>query len=186
MTSSLEIWDAATLEHVGSHSFGINWGSLTWVDFHDGYWWMVFANYDQPYGPDRTPYGRKAATQLIKFTQDFRMVEAWTLPKALLDKFALMSNSGGSWGPDGFLYLTGHDLGELYKMRLPTSGSVLELVATIPIERARPGNRLGSIGSRRHLRRRPCDIARAAGGRQQQGRSVPAHAMTGRFDDLTI
>ncbi|MFN7981796.1 MAG: hypothetical protein U0Q11_08050 [Vicinamibacterales bacterium] len=57
MTSSLEIFDAATLEHVGTHSFGINWGSLTWVDRRDGFWWMVFANYDQPYGPNKTPYG---------------------------------------------------------------------------------------------------------------------------------
>jgi hypothetical protein len=133
MTSSLEIWDAATLEHVGSHSFGINWGSLTWVDFRDGFWWMVFANYDQPYGPNRTPYGNKLNTQLIKFTADFRMVEAWTLPRSILDKFGVMSNSGGSWGPDGSLYLTGHDLGELYRMRLPAAGSVLELVATLPM-----------------------------------------------------
>jgi len=132
MTSSLEIWDANTLEHIGSHSFGINWGSLTWVDFHDGFWWMVFANYDQPIGPNRTPYGNKPATQLIKFTPDFRMLESWVLPKSILDKLALMSNSGGSWGPDGFLYLTGHDLGEVYKVRLPSAGSTLELVATIP------------------------------------------------------
>ena len=41
MTSSLEIFDTATLAHVGSHSFGINWGSLTWADFHAGFWWMV-------------------------------------------------------------------------------------------------------------------------------------------------
>ena len=133
MASSLEIFDAATLEHIGSHSFGINWGSLTWVDFHDGFWWMVFANYDQPYGPNRTPYGNKLNTQLIKFTPDFRMLEGWTLPKPLLDRFGVMSNSGGSWGPDGFLYLTGHDLGELYKMRLPRVGSVLELVETFPM-----------------------------------------------------
>jgi hypothetical protein len=132
MTSSLEIFDAANLEHVGNHSFGINWGSLTWVDIHDGFWWMVFANYDQPYGPNKTPYGNKLNTQLIKFTQDFRMVESWTLPKSILDKFELMSNSGGSWGPDGFLYLTGHDPAEIYKMRLPKAGSVLELVATLP------------------------------------------------------
>jgi hypothetical protein len=64
MTSSLEIWDAATMEHIGNHSFGINWGSLTWVDFHDGHWWMTFANYDQPYGPGKTPYGYKTATQI--------------------------------------------------------------------------------------------------------------------------
>ncbi len=133
MTSSLEIFDAATLEHVGSHSFGINWGSLTWVDRKDGFWWMVFANYDQPYGPNKTPYGHKVNTQLIKFTADFQMVEAWTLPSSILDKFEQMSNSGGSWGPDGLLYLTGHDPAEIYKMRLPSVGSVLELVETIPM-----------------------------------------------------
>ena len=133
MTSSLEIFDADTLEHVGSHSFGINWGSLTWVDFRDGFWWMVFANYDQPYGPDRSKYGNKLNTQLIKFTPAFQMVEAWALPRSILDKFDVMSNSGGSWGPDGYLYLTGHDLGELYKVQLPKAGAVLELVATIPM-----------------------------------------------------
>lgn len=133
MTSSLEIFDADTLEHVGSHSFGINWGSLTWVDHKDGFWWMVFANYDQPYGPNKTPYGGTRATQLIKFTADFQVVESWALPTSVLDKFDLMSNSGGSWGPDGFLYLTGHDLAEVYRMRLPRAGSVLELVATLPL-----------------------------------------------------
>ena len=154
MTSSLEIWDAATLNHVGSHSFGINWGSLTWVDFYRGFWWMTFANYDQPLGPGRTPYGHKAATQLIKFTPEFQMVESWTLPKSLLDRFGEMSNSGGSWGPDGFLYLTGHDPAELYRVRLPKSGSVLELVDVIPMnirgqgiawDRSTPGTIYGVV-----------------------------------------
>src|SRR6476620_9340377 len=94
---------------------------------------MALVNYDQPYGPNLAAYGYKAATQVIKFSQDFRMLGAWVLPKAILDKLGVMSNSGGSWGPDGFLYLTGHDLGELYKVRLPKAGSVLELVATIPM-----------------------------------------------------
>ncbi|MGE0816498.1 MAG: cycloisomerase [Vicinamibacterales bacterium] len=168
MTSSLEVFDADTLEHVDSHSFGIRWGSLTWVDFHDGFWWMTFANYDQPYGPGGTPYGHKAATQLIKFTTDFHMVEAWTLPAAILDKFDLMSNSGGSWGPDGFLYLTGHDLAELYRMRLPAAGSVLDLVATIPMavrgqgiawDRSEPGVIYGIV--------RATAAERAAGGRNK-------------------
>jgi hypothetical protein len=94
---------------------------------------MTFANYDVPYGPNRAPYGYKAATQMVKFTADFRYVESWVLPKAILDKFEAMSNSGGSWGPDGYLYLSGHDPAEVYKMRLPTAGSVLELVDTIPM-----------------------------------------------------
>ena len=133
MTSSLEIFDAETLEHVDSHSFGIQWGSLTWVDWHDGHWWMTFANYDKPFGPNKTPYGYKANTLLVKMTHDFRTVESWTLPKVLLDKFEDMSNSGGSWGPDGSLYLTGHDPAELYRMRFPKAGSVLELAAVIPM-----------------------------------------------------
>jgi len=62
---------------------------------------------------------------------DFKYVESWVLPKAILDKFEAMSNSGGSWGPDGFLYLTGHDPAD--KMRLPKAGSVLELVEVIPM-----------------------------------------------------
>ncbi|MBL8522241.1 MAG: cycloisomerase [Betaproteobacteria bacterium] len=133
MTSSVEIFDAASMEHIGSHSFGINWGSLTWVDFHQGHWWMGFANYDRLLGPNKTPYGVKANTQVIKFDSTFRMVQSWTLPKVLLDKFEDMSNSGGSWGPDGFLYLTGHDPAELYRMRLPKAGSVLEVVDVIPM-----------------------------------------------------
>ena len=47
------------------------------------------------------------------------------LPKPVLDSFEEMSNSGGSWGPDGLLYLTGHDPAEIYNMRLPKAGSVL-------------------------------------------------------------
>lgn len=133
MTSSLEIWDAATMQHIGNHSFGINWGSLTWVDFYNGHWWMTFANYDVPYGPNKTPYGYKAATQMVKFTADFKYAESWVLPKSILEKFESMSNSGGSWGPDGYLYLSGHDPAEVYKMRLPSAGSVLELVETIPM-----------------------------------------------------
>mgnify|MGYP000874624901 CR=1 FL=1 len=133
MTSSVEIWDAETMQHLGNHSFGINWGSLTWVDFYNGHWWATFANYDVPYGPNKTPYGYKAATQMVKFSADFKYVESWVLPKAILDKFESMSNSGGSWGPDGYLYLSGHDPAEVYKMRLPKAGSVLELVEVIPM-----------------------------------------------------
>lgn len=154
MTSSVEIFDAGSMTHVGSHSFGIQWGSLTWMDWHDGHWWMTFANYDRLLGPGKTPYGHKANTVMVKFTRDFRPLESWTLPKALLDKFEDMSNSGGSWGPDGFLYLTGHDPAELYRMRLPKAGSVLEVVDIIPMnirgqgiawDRSQPGVIYGII-----------------------------------------
>ena len=139
MTSSLEIWDAATMEHVGSHSFGIQYGSLTWVDWRDGHWWMGFANYDKPFGPNKSKYGDKRNTLIVKMTKDFRTVAAWTLPKVLLDKFEDMSNSGGSWGPDQQLYLTGHDPAELYRVRFPKAGSVMELAEVIPMNIRGPG-----------------------------------------------
>lgn len=133
MTSSLEIFDTETMAHVGTHSFGIQWGSLTWVDWYAGHWWMTFANYDRLLGPNKTPYGHKANTVMVKFDKDLRPLQSWTLPKAILDKFEDMSNSGGSWGPDGDLYLSGHDPAEIYRMRLPKAGSVLELVSVLPM-----------------------------------------------------
>lgn len=133
MTSSLEIFDAATMTHVGTHSFGIGRGSLTWVDWHEGAWWMTFANYDRLLGPGKTPYGHKANTVMVKFDRDFREIQSWTLPTEILDRFEDMSNSGGSWGPDGDLYLSGHDPAEIYRMRIPKAGSVLELFEVLPM-----------------------------------------------------
>ena len=94
---------------------------------------------------------------MIKFTKDFRPLQSWTFPKAMLDKFAHRSNSGGSWGPDGYLYLTGHDLAELYRVRLPKAGSVLEVIDVIPMnirgqgiawDRSQPGVIYGVIRAR--------------------------------------
>ena len=183
MTSSLEVFDAKTLKHLASHSFGINWGSLTWVDWHNGYWWMGFANYDRPFGPNKSPYGYKVATQVIKFSADFRPLEFWTLPKSLLDKFEQMSNSGGSWGPDGYLYLSGHDPAEVYKVRLPKMGSVLEVVETLPMNIRGQGiawDRNGKADDRRPYRRTGSlwGIIRATDGEKKAGGE---HRVTG-FD----
>jgi len=154
MTSSVEIFDVDTMQHVGTHSFGVRWGSLTWVDWHDGHWWMTFANYDQKIGPEDTPYGRKENTVMVKLTTSFEPLQSWTLPTAVLDRFEDMSNSGGSWGPDGFLYLSGHDPAEVYKMKLPEAGAVLELVEIVPLnirgqgiawDRSEPGVLYGII-----------------------------------------
>lgn len=131
MTSSVEIWDAKTLNHIDSHSFGIRWGSCTWIDRHNGNWWAVFGHYDEfanEIGKDNR------WTTLVQFNDDWQPVESWVLPPEILDRFDGKSNSGGSWGPDGLLYLFGHDRGELYAMRLPKMGSILELVEIIPIE----------------------------------------------------
>ncbi len=131
MTSSIEIWDAATLEHTGSHSFGIQWGSFTWVDRHNGFWWAAFAHYNKL--SDQTHTDNTYST-LVKFDDYWQVQEAWVYPQELLNRFEGMSNSGGSWGPDGRLYLTGHDQNELYVVGLPSAGSTLVLEEIIPIE----------------------------------------------------
>jgi hypothetical protein len=129
MESSVEVFDARTLEHVDSHSFGIDRGSLTWIDHHDGHWWAAFANYDRVI--DGAVYGDTDNTQVVKMDEDFEVIAGYTIPTAILDRFRPMSNSGGSWGPDGRLWITGHDLGEAYVMEPPRAGSELRWVATV-------------------------------------------------------
>jgi hypothetical protein len=134
MTSSVEVWDAASMQHVGTHSFGIMWGSLTWLDRHENAWWAVFANYSRVFGPRQHPYGNTYWTTLVKFDERWQWQEAWTFPETVLKRAEPMSISGGSWGTDGLLYVTGHDNPEVYAMRLPKMGSILEHVATYPIK----------------------------------------------------
>ena len=69
---------------------------------------------------------------MVKFDKNWQVLQAWIFPLDLLNRFADMSNSGGSWGPDGSLYLTGHDPAEVYKIRFPEAGSILEVEQVIP------------------------------------------------------
>jgi len=133
MTSSVEIWNADGMTHAGTHSFGINRGSLTWLDRHEGQWWGAFANYDKVQSGQTEPYGMTDRTQVVRFEENFEVSESWTLPPEILDRMRPMSNSGGSWGSDGFLYLTGHDHGEIYVMELPVAGSELHWAATVKV-----------------------------------------------------
>ena len=52
------------VEHVGTHSFGIQWGSLTWVDWHDNHWWMRGGR--RP--PVRAGDGRRSAARAVLST----------------------------------------------------------------------------------------------------------------------
>ena len=128
MTSSIEVWDAATLRHVESHSFGVHAGSATWVDRRDGAWWVVFANYETTGG---LPGRGVEWTVLERYDDQWRRTGGWTLPAALVARIRPYSNSGGVWAPDGSLYLTGHDRREMYVVRLPAAGSELEWVETV-------------------------------------------------------
>ncbi len=130
MISSMERFDRSTLKHVGTHAFGPGRGSLTWIDWHEGSWWACFANYD---GRGGEPPRDHRSTVLVRFNEQFVEQQSWLFPEDVLTSFSHMSASGGRWGANGFLYVTGHDLPEIYVLRLPASGSRLEHVTTIKI-----------------------------------------------------
>lgn len=128
MWSRVERFDARTLAHLGSREIADAPGSLTWLDWHGGAWWAAFANYD---GRGGTPGRDHRETVVVRYDRAFHEIARWHFPNSILDRFAPMSASGGAWGPDGLLYVSGHDRPELYAMRAPAGGGVLELVATI-------------------------------------------------------
>lgn len=128
MVSSVEIFDPAKMAHLRSIPLGKQPGSLTWADWKDGAWWATFANYD---GRGGEPGRDHRATTLVKFDARWTPLQSWTFPDTVLERFKPASASGGAWGPGGLLYVTGHDHGEIYLLRVPASSSVLEHVATL-------------------------------------------------------
>ena len=130
MFSSIEVFDTETMQPVESHSFGIFGGSATWIDRRDGFWWVAFANYA---GNGGVPGQGPSWTMLMKFDQDWRWAGGYAYPREVVERFGEMSNSGGTWGEDGLLYLTGHDNAEIYAMSIPQSGSLLVLEKTLPV-----------------------------------------------------
>lgn len=126
--SSIEWFDTARMRHVASRSLGPGRGSLTWLDWHDGSWWACFAQYD---GKGGEPGRDHRDTTLVRFDAHFAEQGAWLFPQEVLARLAPYSSSGGVWGKDGLLYVTGHDRPELYALRLPRAGSRLEWVATL-------------------------------------------------------
>ncbi len=90
-------------------------------------------HYDRVPAGDTEPYGETENTQVVRLDKDLQVAEGFTIPPVILDRFRPMSNSGGSWGPDGRLWLTGHDLGEAYVMEPPVAGSELRWIATVKL-----------------------------------------------------
>jgi len=129
--SSVEFFDPVTLAHKRTVSLGLGTGSLTWVDWHDGHWWAMFANYDKKGG--EAPRDHRH-TVLVKFGAAWSRRESWALPASILERIAPMSISGGGFDRDDNLWLSGHDLPELYVTRLPSGGATLDHIATVPME----------------------------------------------------
>ncbi|MFT5904725.1 MAG: hypothetical protein ACI9E1_000311 [Cryomorphaceae bacterium] len=102
---SVEIWDVtgAKLSHIKTLKLPRKYGSLTWIDQHsDGSWWMCYAVYGK---------NENKATRLVKYKyqdEKFTELKSWVFPEEVFSHWGVFSCSGGSWGPDGLLYTTGH------------------------------------------------------------------------------
>jgi len=126
--SSVEIWDTSTMQHVDGHRFEKPPGSLTWVDRRGDAWFACFAHYKKASDP--------ALTSVVKFDANWQPLAKWTFPARLIERFAGNSSSGGSFGPGGQLFVTGHDARELYVLDVPETGGELVWRDTVPITAA--------------------------------------------------
>jgi len=127
--SSIEVWDAASMEHVESQPLGTGRGSATWIGRHAGAWWVGFAHYE---GRGGLPGKGPEWTRLVRYDEAWRPTGAWLFPAEVVERLRPNSASGGAWGPDGRLYVTGHDAAEVYALELPAAGAVLELDEILP------------------------------------------------------
>jgi hypothetical protein len=130
MASSVEYFDPATVRPVRSVSLGVRHGSLTWAERRDGAWWACFAHYNDNGG---TPGRDQRWTLVGRFDDRWQLLESWLFPPQVIATWGKSSCSGGSWGDDGLLYITGHDAKELYVLRPPRQGVTLEYVTTIDV-----------------------------------------------------
>ncbi len=132
MGSSVEVFDPVSLEHVSSHSVGMrDEGSLTWFDRYGTGWLAGFSHYDKNGG---VPFKNHSFSSVVTFDAQWRRTGGWLLPESTLERMAPYASSGGAIGPDGWLYLLGHDRPELYVVGRPAMGPTLRHVATIAIE----------------------------------------------------
>lgn len=130
MASSVEAFDTQTMTHADSHSLGLTDGSLVWFDRLGDDWIAGFAHYDGEGGVSDKDH---RFTHVVRYDADWIERAGWMLPDTVLDRLAPHSASGGGMGPDGLLYLTGHDREEMYVLAFPERGPELVHVATIDI-----------------------------------------------------
>ena len=132
MASSVEVIDSRTMSHVASHSLGLTEeGSLTFFDRLGEGWMAGFAHYDGEGGHTFKP---ARFSGIALYDGLWRRTGGYALPATVLERMAPHAASGGAFGPDGLLYLMGHDLPELYVLAKPSMGPVLIHVATIEMD----------------------------------------------------
>ena len=129
MASSIEIFDTRTMQHIQSISLGIDIGSCVWVTPGKNCWYAFFAHYA---GSGKEPGKDVTWSQLVKFDRKWRRMQAWVLPKTIIEELHPHSLSGGVLVGDTF-YCMGHDNQKCYLMQLPRYGVHMEWVGTIEV-----------------------------------------------------
>ncbi len=119
--------DGDSLKHESTIHLPAEHGSLTWIDKrNDGSWWMCYAVYGKT---------DNQKTKLVKYDYEngkFTEKQNWFFPKEVVATWGIMSCSGGSWGPDGNLYVTAHDGAEVYVLEMDST-DVLRHLRTKPV-----------------------------------------------------
>lgn len=123
LENTVEVFDAKTLKHLETLKFPDTEGAINWIDRRQGAWWIAFAFYGD--------LENVRKTRLVRYDDQWQPNATFTFPDSVLKRFLPNSNSGGAWGPNGLLYTTGHDRGELYVLRVPESEGTLEHVETL-------------------------------------------------------
>jgi hypothetical protein len=132
MGSSVEVFDADTLKHVETHSLGMtDEGSLTWFDRYKGGWIAGFAHYDES---GTVGFKNHRFSSVVTYDAEWRRTGGWLFPASALERMAPHAASGGAIGPDGWLYLLGHDRPEMYVVARPSMGPTLIHLATIDLD----------------------------------------------------
>lgn len=151
LKNSVEIFDAEALQHLESLPFSETEGAINWIERHRGSWWIVFAFYGD---------AEVRRTKLMRYDDRWNQTGEWTFPESVIQRFLPNSNSGGAFGPNGRLFVTGHDHAELYVLDVAADGGELSHVATVaaPIagqgiawDRSDIGTLLGIVRSRHEV-----------------------------------
>lgn len=130
--SSVEIFDATQMAHVDTHSLGMtDEGSLTWFDHYRDGWIAGFAHYTENGG---VKFKDHTFSSVVTFDAAWRRTGGWLFPALVVERMEPHAASGGAIGPDGLLYILGHDRPEMYVLARPAMGPTLLHVATIAIE----------------------------------------------------
>lgn len=147
MGSSVEIFDTKTMTHADSRSLGLTEeGSLVWFDRYKDGWLASFAHYD---GNGGLPYKDHRYSSVVTYDGEWRRTGGWLFPDSALARMAPHAASGGAIGPDGFLYVMGHDRPEMYVLGKPVMGPTLIHIATIAVEAEGQAFAFAPDGSRR-------------------------------------